>query len=112
MMQLQIYFDIAAKVAEDFERMYAESYVPALKKQQGYLGSRLLRVFAKQVAEEIQAAPTEFNYQMDLMFDTEANRQRWAASEEHQAVWPLAKAMARKVAWRGYDVVGSDEKEA
>jgi hypothetical protein len=108
MMLLEIYFDIAAEEVEDFERMYAESYVPALKKQQGYLGSTLLRLFGQQAADEIQAAPTEFNDQMELVFDSEANRRRWAASEEHQVAWPVAKALARKVAWRGYDIAGSD----
>jgi heme-degrading monooxygenase HmoA len=112
MMQLQIYFEVAAEGAEDFERMYTESYVPALQKQQGYLASTLLRVFAQEAAEEIQAAPTEFNYQMELVFDSEANRLQWVASPEHQAIWPVAAAMARTVAWRGYDVVGSDKSGA
>ena len=112
MMLLQIYFDVAAEGTDDFERMYAESYVPALTVQQGYLASTLLRVFPEPIASEIQAAPTEFCYQMELVFDTEANRRKWVASEEHQAIWPVAASMARKVAWRGYDVIGTHEKGA
>ena len=108
MMLLQIYFDVSSEKERDFENMYANSYVPALRKQQGYLGSKLLRLFPANVAEEIESAPTEFNYQMELMFDTEENRRLWVASEEHVAVWPLAAGMTRKVAWRGFDIVGSD----
>jgi heme-degrading monooxygenase HmoA len=108
MMLLQIYFEVPKEKADDFEKMYIESYVPALRKQKGYIGSKLLKLFPKEVAEEIEAAPTEFNYQMNLIFDTEENRRLWVASEEHQAVWPLAEGMSRSVAWRGFDVVGSD----
>ena len=108
MMLLQIYFGVCAQKTDAFEKMYSESYVPALKKQQGYIGSKLLRLFPAEVAAEIQASPTEFNYTMELVFDTEENRRRWAASEEHSVVWPLAAEMAQKVAWRGFNVVGDD----
>jgi len=109
MMLLQIYFEVPKAKEDDFEKMFIESYVPALRKQKGYIGSKLLRLFPKKVAEEIEAAPTEFKYQMNLIFDTEENRQLWVASEEHIAVWPLASGMAESVAWRGFDVVESDD---
>ena len=108
MMLLQIYFEVAPEMAQDFEAMFNEVYVPAMRVQQGYVGSKLLRLFPSEVAEEIQAAPTAFNYQMELMFDTEENRRRWAASEQHQVAWPKASGMARDVAWRGYDVAVDD----
>ena len=108
-MLLEIYFKVSKKRAADFEKMYVQSYVPALRKQQGYLRSKLLRVFPEKVAREIDAAPTEFNYQMELVFDTEENRRRWVASKEHATAWPLASGMAQKFAWRGYDVVGKDQ---
>lgn len=108
MMLLQIYFDIPAEKERDFENMYSKSYVPALRKQQGYLGSKLLRLFPPDIVKEIEAAHTEFNYQMELIFDTEENRRLWVASEEHSAVWSLAEGMAQNVAWRGFDIVESD----
>ena len=108
MILLQIYFEVPTEKEQDFEKMYIESYVPALRKQQGYLGSKLLRLYPSKIAEEIEAAPTEFNYQMNLMFDTEENRRLWVASEEHIVVWPLAAGMTKSVAWRGFDIVGSD----
>ena len=107
-MLLQIYFEVSPESAGGFERMYAEAYVPALKKQQGYLGSKLLRLFPPDLAREIEAAETDFNYQMELVFDTEENRRRWVASKEHAAVWTQAEQMAEDVAWRGYDVAGED----
>ncbi|MCH2213112.1 MAG: hypothetical protein MK110_17540 [Fuerstiella sp.] len=105
---LQIYFKVDPKRSAEFEEMFAESYVPALRKQQGYLRSGLLRLFAPDVAEEIQAEPTQFNYQMELVFDTEENRRKWVASKEHVKAWPHASGMAQEFAWRGFDVVGVD----
>jgi hypothetical protein len=108
MILLQIYFEIAPEHEVSFQSLYVNQYAPALRKQQGYLSSRLLRLFPASVAAEIQASPTPFTYQMELLFDSEANRRRWAASAEHSVVWPLAAGMARSVEWRGYDVVASD----
>ena len=108
MMLLQIFFDVAPERAAEFEQMYREVYVPALQAQQGYMRSNLLRVFPPPVSREIDAAPTEYNYTMQLVFDTEVNRRRWAASSEHGVAWAAASGLARSVAWRGYDVVGYD----
>ncbi|MEZ4619187.1 MAG: DUF4286 family protein [Caldilineaceae bacterium] len=109
MILLQIYFDVAPEQANTFETMYVTQYAPALRKQPGYQRSRLLRLFPEKVAAEIEAAPTEFTYQMELEFDSEENRRRWVASPEHSLLWPLASGMARAVAWRGYDVTSADE---
>lgn len=107
-MLLQIYFQVAEDKRADFEAMYTNDYVPAMQKQVGYEGSRLLRLFPPEICEEIQSEQTPYNYQMNLVFDTEENRRKWAASEEHQVVWPLAQEIVEQVAWRGYDVAGSD----
>ncbi len=110
MMLLQIYFEVDPSRAGDFEAMYAEVYIPALRKQAGYVRSALLRVFPEDLAQDIEAAPTTYNYQMELVFDTEANRRRWVASPEHQAAWPKAAALARAVSHRGYDIAGEDHR--
>ena len=107
-MLLQIYFEVPAEKGSDFQKIYTETYVPAMRKQKGYLGSKLLRLFPPEIANEIEAVGTEFNFQMELMFDTEENRRLWVASEEHVHVWPLAEQIARKAVWRWYDVVGDD----
>ena len=107
-MLLQIYFQVSQDRATKFEKDFQASYVPALRKQRGYQRSSLLRLFPPGVAREIEATPTEFNYQMELVFDTEESRRKWVASEEHARAWPRATGMAEKFAWRGFDVVGSD----
>ncbi len=107
-MLLQIYFAVETDKTSEFEQMYQEAYVPAMQRQSGYEGSRLLRLFPPALATEIQAEETPFNYQMELVFDTEENRRKWAASDAHQKVWPMAQELAQRVAWRGYDVAGRD----
>jgi hypothetical protein len=45
MIKLQMFFNVSEVKSTDFERMYANVYVPAMRKQQGYIGSELLRLF-------------------------------------------------------------------
>ena len=106
---LQIYFQVDPERADEFEKMYADTYVPAMRKQQGYQQSTLLRLYRKDVAQAIMASPTEFNYQMELVFDTEEDRQKWVASAEHQKAWPEASGIATKFSWRGFDLIGTDK---
>lgn len=108
MMLLQIYFSVTDENTTDFEKMYEEVYVPALRKQQGYIRSSLLRIFPPAMAQKIQAKSTDYNYQMMLMFDTEENRLKWVDSPEHRQAWPAAEAMTQDVAHRAYDLVRQD----
>lgn len=108
MMLLQIFFDVNDVHGAAFEAMYREVYVPALRKQQGYIRSSLLRVFPPNLADEIRAAPSQHTYQLELVFDTEENRRRWVASAEHQAAWPQAAALAQNVTHRAYDIACED----
>jgi heme-degrading monooxygenase HmoA len=109
MILLQIYFTVAASTAESFEQMYQTSYRPALRKQEGYQSSRLLRIFEPSVAEAIQAAPTSFNYQLELCFSSEEARREWVNSPDHQEVWPLAVALSTAAEWCGYDIIHEDK---
>ena len=109
-MVLQMDFIVAKENSEAFEKMYHSIYVPAMKVQQGYLGSKLLRLYPENVSKEIQAEPTNHNYQIQISFDTEENRRRWVASAQHQIAWPAATALAKEYKWRGYDVMGDDDQ--
>lgn len=46
-MALQMDFVVPKENAEEFEKMYYSIYVPAMTVQQGYLGSKLLRLFSE-----------------------------------------------------------------
>jgi len=107
---LQMDFIVTKENAEAFEKMYYSIYVPAMTVQQGYVGSKLLRLFPDNVSKEIQAEPTTFNYQIQISFDTEESRKKWVASSQHQIAWPAASSLAKEYKWRGYDVMGDDDQ--
>lgn len=109
-MVLQMDFVVAKENAEAFEKMYHSVYVPAMTVQQGYLGSKLLRLFPENISKAIEAEPTAHNYQIQISFDTEENRRKWVASSQHQIAWPAAVALAQEYKWRGYDVMGDDDQ--
>lgn len=108
---LQMDFVVAKENAEAFEKMYYSIYVPAMTVQQGYLSSKLLRLFPESLSKEIEAEPTNYNYQIQISFDTEENRRKWVASNQHQIAWPSASALAKEYKWRGYDVMGDDDQK-
>lgn len=107
-MVLQMDFVVEKENAKAFEKMYYSIYVPAMVVQEGYLSSKLLRLFPQDLAKEIQAEPTQFNYQIQISFDTEENRRKWVAGDQHQIAWPAASGLAKEFKWRGYDVMGDD----
>ncbi len=110
-MVLQMDFIVDKENAEAFEKMYYSIYVPAMTVQQGYLSSKLLRLFPENVAKQIEAEPTSYNYQIQISFATEEARRKWVASAQHQIAWPAATALAREYKWRGYDVMGDDDQK-
>ncbi|RYY16831.1 MAG: cupin domain-containing protein [Chitinophagaceae bacterium] len=110
-MALQMDFIVPKENAAAFEKMYHSIYVPAMIVQQGYLGSKLLRLFSDDQAKTIQAEPTTYNYQIQISFDTEENRRKWVASEQHKIAWPAASGLTKDFKWRGYDVMGDDDQK-
>lgn len=107
-MALQMDFVVTKENAEAFEKMYSTVYVPAMLVQPGYLHSKLLRLYPDNLAKEIQAEATTYNYQIQISFDTEENRRKWVASPQHLKAWPAATALAKEYKWRGYDVLGEN----
>ncbi len=106
---LQMDFVVPKENAEAFEKMYYSIYVPAMTVQEGYLGSKCLRLFPENIQKEIQAEPTNYNYQIQISFDTEEHRRKWVASAQHQIAWPAASGLAKEFKWRGYDIMGDDD---
>ncbi len=107
---LQMDFLVAPENREAFEDMYHSIYVPAMTVQEGYRGSKLLRVFPEAVSSEIQAEPTDYNYSVQIFFDTEQSRRNWVASDQHKIAWPAAEKLVEKYRWRGYDIMGEDQR--
>jgi mannose-6-phosphate isomerase-like protein (cupin superfamily) len=109
MAKLQMFFEVEPVNFEAFEKNYTNVYVVALRKQVGYLGSRLLRRFPDDVSKKIGSPETKFTYEMELLFDTEEHRVMWTKTKEHDYAWAQTSAMAKSYQWFGYDIVGMDQ---
>ena len=105
MILFQLYFEVADDRRGEFEQTYAEVFEPALRRQPGFQSARLLRLYPPALVQEIKAAPTEHNYQINFVFDAEESRRRWSVSKDHDVAWPKLSAIAKKAVWRGYDLI-------
>ena len=105
MILFQLYFEVAPQRHAEFERAYTEVFEPALRKQIGFESVKFLRLYGATESLKIGAAPTEFNYQVNFVFDSEESRRRWSTSRDHDAAWPTFSAIAQKAAWRGYELI-------
>ena len=107
MILFQLLFEVAEDKRAEFELTYAEVFEPALRRQKGFQNVKFLRLYPPAQVAEIEAAPTEMNYQINFVFDSESQRRAWAKTGEHDVAWPKLAALARQALWRGYDVVSS-----
>ena len=108
MVKLQMFFEVEPENFEAFEKSYIDVYAPALRPQVGYLGSRLLRTFSPEDLKRAGSPETKFTHQMELIFDTEANRRTWTRTKEHDYAVSVTFALAKSYQWIGYDIVGWD----
>ena len=109
MAKLQMFFEVEPGNLKAFEKNYMDVYIPALRKQTGYMGSKLLHLFDPALLKKIGSPASKFNYEMELLFDTEEHRQAWTKTTEHNYAWEKTSALAKSYQWLGYDVVGMDQ---
>ena len=109
MAKLQMFFEVEPVNFAAFEKNYIDVYVPALRRQVGYLGSKLLRIFPNEVSKKNGSPDSKFTYEMELMFEKEEQRVAWTKTKEHDDAWAKTSAMAKSFQWLGYDVVGMDQ---
>ena len=92
--QLHIYIETKTGMGKKLEKLYRDAYVPAIKVQKGFLSTRLLRHYESSTM-----------YEIDISFETEAQRATWAVSKEHEEAWPKIEAVGAKITWQGFDVL-------
>lgn len=107
--KLQMFFEVEEKDFDAFEANYINVYVPALRKQTGYMGSKLIRTFSPEILKRAGSPETKYTFQMELLFDTEEHRIMWTKTPEHDDAWAKTSAFAKSFEWIGYDVVGMDQ---
>ena len=109
MAKLQMFFEVEPADYAAFEKNYIDVYVPALRRQVGYLGSKLLRIFPADITKRNGSPESKFTFEMELMFEKEEQRVAWTKTQEHDVAWAKTSAMAKSYQWIGYDVVGMDQ---
>jgi heme-degrading monooxygenase HmoA len=107
MILFELHFQVEPQKCAEFETAYAEVFAPAISRQKGFQSLKLLRLYSSEVTAEIEATPTEYNYQFNFTFESEAARRVWAASADHDVAWPKLSALATKFFWRGYDLLAT-----
>ena len=107
MILFELHFQVDPQKSEEFEQVYARVFAPAISKQKGFESLRLLRLYSPSIVAEIEAAPTEYDYQINFTFESEAARRAWAASADHEEAWPQLSGLATKFFWRGFDLLAS-----
>ncbi|HTM45949.1 MAG TPA: antibiotic biosynthesis monooxygenase [Polyangiaceae bacterium] len=105
MIQFQLLFQVADDKAAAFENTFFEVFQPALSRQPGFISAKLLRLFSATAQKEIEASPSEFNYQVNFFFESEEARRRWSKCADHDVAWPKFSALAQQALWRGFDVI-------
>ena len=92
--QLHISIEVKPGKGPELEKVYRASYVPAIKVQDGFLWTRLLRKYE-----------SDNLYEIDISFKSEKQRAAWANSKEHQAAWPKVVEVGAKISWVGFDQI-------
>ena len=65
-------------------RYFETVYRPTAMKFAGYMDLRILKLHSVLLGK----APAGMNYRFSITYETEALRQKWINSDEHQVVWP------------------------
>jgi heme-degrading monooxygenase HmoA len=97
MITLHIHLRVRPGQEEQFEELYQKTYVPAITKQEGFRRTQLLRPYEG-----------GSEYEVDIYFDSEDLRERWANSPEHQEVWPQVEKMCEETTPRGFNVLAEN----
>jgi len=107
MVCVMMWFRVATGRGEEMERFFQESYLPALRRQDGFRQSRLLRSFDSGFTSFALPSPlgdATFDYVVELTFETEERRRAWAATPEHGAFWPILRGLAEDARVLGFHV--------
>jgi hypothetical protein len=87
---VQLHCDLAVDPAKEAEmvRYFETVYRPTAMKFQGYIDLRILKLQSVLLGK----APPGVNYRFSITYETEALRQKWIGSDEHQVVWPTLQS--------------------
>jgi heme-degrading monooxygenase HmoA len=84
--RIQLNVDLTVDPLRENEMLknFHTAFKPAASKQPGYLDAQMLKLRSALKG----SSPGDANYRFVLTFQSEDLRQKWVASDAHQAVWP------------------------
>lgn len=94
MITLHIYLSTKPGQGGALEDLYHRAYVPAITKQIGFRSTTLLRAY-----------DSETQYEIDITFENEAQRQAWAEGADHAETWPRIVALCTEVSAQGFAIL-------
>ena len=83
---IELHLDLEVDPLREKEMVdkYRDVFKPAIGTQPGCLDVRMLRLRQTLTGK----GPGDLKYRLVISFDSEENRRRWVATDEHQRVWP------------------------
>jgi heme-degrading monooxygenase HmoA len=104
MITLHIYLQVTPAREAELAQLYHDEYTPAITRQRGFRSTALLRTYDTARAEAIDAR-RDWTHEIDIVFDTEEDRQTWATGPEHARVWPRVESLCERITWQGFDIL-------
>ena len=105
MRPIVLYCDLAvdeARVPEMLDAFHRH-FKPVAQRHPGYIDVKMLKL--RKVVQGGPAPAGNINYRFQLTYQSEALRQQWIASSDHQKVWPMIE---NTVTDKGYLVLLTD----
>ena len=98
--QLHVELDVDPAREKELISNFRKLFKPAISRQPGFVEVKLLKL------QSVLAGPANTNYRLIISFQTEAQRQAWVATADHQRVWPSIEKTLRAAGGASvYDVV-------
>ncbi len=93
---IALHLDLHAKPAAGpaLEQIFREAFRPAIRIQEGFVETALLRSGSEADA-----------YRLVIAFESEALRTKWVATELHQKVWPAMETQCKGYEAKSFEAV-------
>jgi heme-degrading monooxygenase HmoA len=91
---IQLHCDLEVDPAREKEMVNAfhNTFEPVIRKQPGFVDVKLLKL-----RQALAGEPgTKATYKLLISFQTEEQRLKWVATDDHQRVWPAIEKTLRK----------------
>ncbi len=101
---IQLHVDLEVDMAKEKELLanFRNTFKPTISKQPGFVEVKLMKFRKAMVGN----GPGNWNYRLLISFQTEEQRTKWVAADDHQRAWPtIEKCLkgAKAAAWL-YDI--------